>query len=75
MTRAGTAVMEKAGAGAGALLHPRAYRQRFWLSAVVFTGGGDRTLTCLKSISGIYYASHRWLLGRQKYDAAAGTGS
>ncbi len=25
MTRAGTAVMEKAGAGAGALLHPRAY--------------------------------------------------
>ncbi len=36
MTRAGTAVMEKAGAGAGALLHPRALiLSAFWLSAVV----------------------------------------
>jgi hypothetical protein len=44
VTRAGTAVMEKAGAGADLMLYSGPDPGGFWLSAVVFTGGSDRLL-------------------------------
>lgn len=50
---------------------PRLSLALFWLSAVVFTGGGDGTacLAFLEFVTPLLVA-----LGRQKYDAAAGTG-
>ncbi len=45
MTRAGTAAAEKAGAGAGALLHPPALiLSAFGYLRRGFTGGGDGLL-------------------------------
>ncbi len=60
MTRAGTAVAEKAGAGAEALVaSPRLSLALFWLSAG-FTGGGDGT-ACLAFLEFITLSPWLWV--------------